>query len=605
LQDISLIFGSDRGRFYEFNKRAVDNFSQNGPLIKTIMTRCIHCTRCVRFANEVSEFSLGTLDRGSNMEIGTYYDISLLDELSGNIIDLCPVGALTSMPYAFKLRPWETAYYTNIDFLDSLASSIRLHIYNNKIVRVLPLLDENLNEEWITNKARFSYDGFNMNRNYYPKIKILKKFIVFSWDFVINYLFFKLNSYINLNKSINCCIGNYLDFATALSIKGFFLSLGLQNIIYNDKLCWIFSFNFFFFLNNTLYDLENDNFYLFIACDLRLEAPVLNVRIRKNFNKNKNNELFLFSYGLGLKHSTYPIKNIGNTVLKLFEFFMGKSRHFCAFFFKDYMTVKFIKVKLFFFYNKPSFFLGNSILYRNDSKNFLNLFILLYKKMFNWKSFNLINSFLGFFSFGNILYNNILHFNKITDLIYNISSDYIYNVNFKDKFIISHAFFINNDVFNVSDLILPITAPYEMENVFINLEGKTKLMKQNIKSFFSVYTDWEILALLNIYNKKNVIVKLIKFSMFLLILKLFKSIINYICNYFISMNYFYIEIIFFGGLNINPFIELQNLNFFFKLKFLNTFLSRYINNYYNTDSFIRNSKIMSFCSLKKNIVFKI
>jgi anaerobic selenocysteine-containing dehydrogenase len=87
------------------------------------------------------------------------------------------------------------------------------------------------------------------------------------------------------------------------------------------------------------------------------------------------------------------------------------------------------------------------------------------------------------------LYNNILHFNKITDLIYNISSDYIYNVNFKDKFIISHAFFINNDVFNVSDLILPITAPYEMENVFINLEGKTKLMKQNIKSFFSVYTD--------------------------------------------------------------------------------------------------------------------
>jgi len=105
LQDISLIFGSDRGRFYENNKRAVDNFSQNGPLIKTIMTRCIHCTRCVRFANEVSEFDLGILDRGSNMEIGTYYNINLLDELSGNIIDLCPVGALTSMPYAFKLRP--------------------------------------------------------------------------------------------------------------------------------------------------------------------------------------------------------------------------------------------------------------------------------------------------------------------------------------------------------------------------------------------------------------------------------------------------------------------------------------------------------------------
>ena len=105
LQDISLMFGSDRGRFYEQNKRSVDNFSQNGPLIKTIMTRCIHCTRCVRFANEISNFSLGVLDRGASMEIGTYYNINLLDELSGNIIDLCPVGALTSMPYAFKQRP--------------------------------------------------------------------------------------------------------------------------------------------------------------------------------------------------------------------------------------------------------------------------------------------------------------------------------------------------------------------------------------------------------------------------------------------------------------------------------------------------------------------
>jgi NADH dehydrogenase (ubiquinone) Fe-S protein 1 len=105
LQDISLIFGSDRGRFYETKKRAIDNFSQNGPLVKTIMTRCVHCTRCVRFANEISDFSLGVISRGLFMEIGTYLNINLLDELSGNIIDLCPVGALTSMPYAFKARP--------------------------------------------------------------------------------------------------------------------------------------------------------------------------------------------------------------------------------------------------------------------------------------------------------------------------------------------------------------------------------------------------------------------------------------------------------------------------------------------------------------------
>jgi NADH-quinone oxidoreductase subunit G len=180
LQDISLMFGSDRGRFYEFKKRAVDNFSQNGPLIKTMMTRCIHCTRCVRFATEISSFSLGVLDRGQNMEIGTYYNIDLLDPLSGNIIDLCPVGALTSMPYAFKQRPWESNFYTNIDFLDSLASSIRLYTYANKIVRVLPLLNESLNEEWIANKTRFSYDSLVINRISYPKYNLLNKFIVIS-----------------------------------------------------------------------------------------------------------------------------------------------------------------------------------------------------------------------------------------------------------------------------------------------------------------------------------------------------------------------------------------------------------------------------------------
>jgi NADH dehydrogenase (ubiquinone) Fe-S protein 1 len=180
LQDISLIFGSDRGRFYEEKKRAVDNFSQNGPLIKTIMTRCIHCTRCVRFANEISEFSLGIFGRGQLMEIGTYLNLNLLDELSGNIIDLCPVGALTSMPYAFRARPWDSQFYSNIDFLDSLASSIRVHVYFNKIIRVLPLLNESLNEEWVTNKARFSYDSLLINRIYYPKLNLYNKFVVFS-----------------------------------------------------------------------------------------------------------------------------------------------------------------------------------------------------------------------------------------------------------------------------------------------------------------------------------------------------------------------------------------------------------------------------------------
>ena len=147
LQDISLVFGSDRGRFYEGSKKAVDNFEIQTPFIKTVMTRCIHCTRCVRFANEISEFSLGVIGRGAGMEIGTYIKMSIDDVLSGNIIDLCPVGALTAMPYAFKNRVWELEHYENIDFLDSLGASVKIYIYGNDICRVLPSLNENVNEE--------------------------------------------------------------------------------------------------------------------------------------------------------------------------------------------------------------------------------------------------------------------------------------------------------------------------------------------------------------------------------------------------------------------------------------------------------------------------
>jgi len=148
LQDITLVFGADKGRFYDLNKRSVDNLNSCGPLIKTIMTRCIHCTRCVRFLNEVSgNFNLGLLGRGLVMEIGTFIENNLFNELSGNIIDLCTVGALTSMPYAFIARSWELIKVNSIDVIDALGSAIRVDIVNNKVVRILPRLDEVVNEE--------------------------------------------------------------------------------------------------------------------------------------------------------------------------------------------------------------------------------------------------------------------------------------------------------------------------------------------------------------------------------------------------------------------------------------------------------------------------
>ena len=388
-------------------KRAVDNFSQRGPLIKTVMTRCIHCTRCVRFANEISNFMLGIISRGLKMEIGIYVseneNTSLLDILSGNIIDLCPVGALTSMPYAFKVRSWEVVYYSNIDFLDSLGSSIRLHIYSNKIIRILPLLDEKLNEEWITNKIRFSYDSFSLNRINYPKIKYINKFIVFSWDFLMNYI---LKWIRRKNNIIYSLLGPFVDIITSLSLKNFFNIIGLFSIILYFKIRWIYDFKFFFLLNTILESLEFLFFFIFISCDLRLENPLLNVRIKKNYNMNKNNELFFYSYGLSLSNTGYPIKNLGNSILKFLILLKGKNRIFSNFFFKSFYSFSYINlnIKL---YKKPIFFFGHSLLNREDSISFIYSFIYFVKNKFDLDVFNLIINNLGVLSYNLIINNNI------------------------------------------------------------------------------------------------------------------------------------------------------------------------------------------------------
>jgi NADH-quinone oxidoreductase chain G len=162
LQDQTISYGSDKSRFYEF-KRGVED-KNCGPLVKTIMTRCIHCTRCVRFINEMTSFkNLGTVNRGSKMEISTYFKRILNTEISGNIIDLCPVGALTSKPYAFQARSWELKSNDNIDIMDALASNIKVESKGLKILRILPKINKNINEEWISDKTRFFLMAWNTN----------------------------------------------------------------------------------------------------------------------------------------------------------------------------------------------------------------------------------------------------------------------------------------------------------------------------------------------------------------------------------------------------------------------------------------------------------
>lgn len=175
LQDLTVAFGSVRGRFFENYKRVV--IDSVNSFVVMIMTRCIHCTRCVRFLNEITGSTLlGTIGRGSVTQIGTYINNNFgLDELSANIIDLCPVGALTSSVYSFVARSWELGVVYTYDILDSLGSDVIINTFNNKIVRILPRANMLLNEDWITNKTRFFFDSLSLNRFYYPQYFVENK----------------------------------------------------------------------------------------------------------------------------------------------------------------------------------------------------------------------------------------------------------------------------------------------------------------------------------------------------------------------------------------------------------------------------------------------
>jgi len=193
LQDQSMFYGLDLSRFTE-NKRTVKE-KYMGPLIKTQMTRCIHCTRCIRFATEVAGIDeIGAIGRGEDMQITTYLEKSMESELSANVIDLCPVGALTSKPYAFEARPWELKKTESIDVMDAVGSNIRIDTYGWEVKRILPKVNENINEEWISDKTRYACDGLLKQRLDKPYVRTNGKLIESTWDDAINIVVNKFKS---------------------------------------------------------------------------------------------------------------------------------------------------------------------------------------------------------------------------------------------------------------------------------------------------------------------------------------------------------------------------------------------------------------------------
>lgn len=289
LQDQSMRYGADRGRFHELSgKRAVEDKNM-GPLIKTSMNRCIHCTRCIRFANDVAGApELGSTGRGNDMQIGTYLETALDSEMSGNVIDLCPVGALTSKPYAFRARPWELKHFESVDVLDGLGSNIRVDARGLEVMRILPRLNDDINEEWINDKTRFSCDGLKTQRLTTPLIRRNDRFLPATWEqalIEIGTAFQKISPKENEFKAI---AGHLVDTESLVALKDLVNKLGSDNLALDQPqgsqpIAHGIDIRSNYLFNSKIYGIEEADAILLVGTNPRHEAAGLNARIRKQW----------------------------------------------------------------------------------------------------------------------------------------------------------------------------------------------------------------------------------------------------------------------------------------------------------------------------------
>ena len=279
LQDQAYSYGSDHSRYAE-NKRAIKD-KYLGPLVKTVMTRCIQCTRCVRFATEIAGVpELGATARGENMEITTYVEKALTSELSGNLIDICPVGALTSKPYAFVARPWELRKTDSVDVLDAVGAAIRVDARGAEVLRVLPRPNDEVNEDWLGDKSRFSFDGLKRRRLDKPWVRQNGKLRPASWPEAFGAIAAKLHGL--PGERIGAVAGDLCDAESMLALKDLMVSLGSANLdCRQDGARLDASRRDFYTFNTTIAGIEEADALLIIGSDPRHEATVLNARIRK------------------------------------------------------------------------------------------------------------------------------------------------------------------------------------------------------------------------------------------------------------------------------------------------------------------------------------
>jgi NADH-quinone oxidoreductase subunit G len=321
LQDQAMGYGFDRSRYHE-NKRAVPD-KELGPLVKTSMNRCIHCTRCIRFATEVAGVEeLGATGRGEAMEVTTYVQHALTTELAGNLVDLCPVGALTAKPYAFEARSWEMQKTESVDVLDALGSNIRIDTRGAQVIRVLPRLDDDINEEWISDKSRHAIDGLRYQRLDRPYVRRGGKLVEATWDEAFAAIAEKLSSVDG--AKIAAIAGDQCDAESMVALKDLMIALDSPNIDCRQDGAKLDGPRGSYIFNPGIRGIDQADAILLVGTNPRAESPVLNARIRKRYLHGG-----CPIAGIGpAADLTYPVERLGAGPATLRDLLDGKLSFF-------------------------------------------------------------------------------------------------------------------------------------------------------------------------------------------------------------------------------------------------------------------------------------
>ena len=496
LQDQAMAYGRDGTRFEE-NKRAVEE-KHMGPLIKTIMTRCIQCTRCVRFATEVAGVDdLGLVNRGENAEITTYLEKAVESELTGNLIDVCPVGALTSKPYAFTARPWELRKTETIDVMDAVGSNIRVDSRGREVLRILPRLHEGVNEEWLADKSRFIWDGLKRQRLDKPFIREDGRLRAASWEEAFTAVAEKLSG--TAPEKIAAIAGDLVPAEAVKALKDLMAEIGSPHtdcrqdsaglgVMADGSRAPRESYLF----NSGIAGVEDADAILIVGSNPRLEAPLINARIRKAWLDNMDLQIGLIGEAADL---TYDYTHLGAGPDSLVALAKGEG---------DFLNIL-KKAK------RPAIILGMSALTRTDTGDLLarlgRLAADIGAVTEGWNGFNVLHTAaarvgaldLGFLpGEGGLAVRGILEGAAAgtVEVVYNLGCDELEMSQLEKAFVIYQGHHGDAGA-HAADVIFPAAAYTEQNGIYVNTEGRVQMAMRAYFPFGEAREDWAILRALS------------------------------------------------------------------------------------------------------------